>query len=157
MPTSAKYGESTCSKRAEASVRSLRSCEPRLIVTPSKVAASSKMSVVFSSMRSASPPLMPAMPAGLSSVVITKSFGLSSYTFLSRASSFSPSRAARTPMFKEPRRFASKACNGCPTLNITRLVASTTLLILLWPMASSEVLSHSGEGPTFTPLMSPAI
>jgi hypothetical protein len=32
-----------------------------------------------------------------------------------------------------------------------KLVASTTLLIERWPIASSRFTSHSGDGPIFTP------
>src|SRR3990167_10018444 len=40
---------------------------------------------------------------------------------------------------------------------MTRLVAPTTLLIERWPTASSRARSHSGDGPTLTPLIYPAI
>src|SRR3989344_4892883 len=42
-------------------------------------------------------------------------------------------------------------------LNITYLVASTTLLMLFWPILSSAVRSQSGDGPTRTPLMYAAV
>src|SRR3990167_10259791 len=103
------------------------------------------------------PPLTPAMPTGASATVTTSIELLSVYSFLSSATITSPSLAARTPIFRLPNLPASNACRGWPVLNITKLVASTTLLMERWPTASSRCLSHSGDGSTFTPFMYPAI
>ena len=49
------------------------------------------------------------------------------------------------------RRCRSKACRGCPSSSITKLVTSTTLLIGRWPTARSRSCSHAGDGPFLTP------
>src|SRR3989344_404586 len=170
MPYAASSGESTCSNRVEASVRSFNAWAVLRTDTPSKLADSITIFFVDSSIAAGMPPFTPAMPTGASPAVITSIESLSVYFFLSSASITSPSFANRTPRGWGSPAFplsgeaglpqslwASNACSGAPRLNITKLVASTTLLMERWPTASSLALSHSGDGPTVTPLIYPAM
>ena len=66
MPMAASSGEITCSKRCDASVRSLSACAVRRTETPSKFADSITMFSVSWLIAAGAPPLIPAMPIGRS-------------------------------------------------------------------------------------------
>ena len=90
----------------------------------SKQALSRRTSTVVSSISELRPPMTPARPTGRSpSSVMTAMSEVSSRSWPSSVVSSSPSRAARTTMWRRPSRSESlprsKACSGWPVRYIT--------------------------------------
>ena len=93
---------------------------------------------------------MPATATGLTPSHIIRVSPIMILSFSSRDTNFSPSVAPLTTILPSSRYRKSKACNGCPSSIITKLVISTILFIARSPTPSSLLFIHEGEGFIFT-------
>ena len=139
------------SKRYDASVATPKSLTVVRTLTALKFADSINIDVVSSETELCLPPIIPASAIGFSASEIVSIDDDNSKFSSFKASIFSSSLALLILISELVNLLKSKACNGCPNSNITKLVTSTTLLIELCPDFNNASTNHFGELPTFNP------
>ena len=131
-------GSTPRSKRREASVDSPSFFDVLRTLTGLKQALSINTRVVPASISELSPPMTPATATGFSPSQIMSISASRVRSLPSRVTKASPAAAVRTTIRFPARRSRSKACNGWPHSNMTKLVTSTMLLIGRDPTDSSR-------------------
>ena len=145
------YASTPFSKRAEESLFCPRAREVRRMFARSNLALSKSTSAVVSAMPLFRPPITPASATGFTPSQMTRLFAVSSNSFSSRVTIFSPSFARRTQISFFSTLERSKACMGCPSSNSTKLVMSTTLLMARSPDSARRLRSQRGDFSIFSP------
>ena len=115
-----------------------------------KLAPSKNIDVVVSLTSQFSPPIIAAKSNALSLFPITNISDVKVLSTPSKVVNFSPSSAKYTLISSYFISSKSKACSGCPSSNITKLVISTMLFIGLIPASINLLCIQYGDGPIFT-------